>query len=62
MAEDDMASGCAMTRSYILKTQSNQPWMSFDSLARARAVQDERRARGINLRLVEQVITEREVA
>lgn len=46
---------------YILKTKSNKPWMSFDRLDRAREVQAERAARNVHLKLVEQTIVEREI-
>lgn len=47
---------------YVLKTKSGSPWMAFDSLAGAKAVQAEREKKvGIKLRLVEQVIVERDL-
>lgn len=47
---------------YVLKTKSGSPWMAFDNLAGAKAVQAEREKKvGVKLRLIEQVITEREL-
>lgn len=50
-----------MQTTYVLKSRSGTPLLTFDNINRAKDVQRERKQRGVNLRLFVQRVTEEEV-
>lgn len=51
-----------MRITYILKSRSGSPLLSFDNINRAKDVQRERKLKGISLRLFRSITTEEELA